>query len=388
MIYLDHAATTPVAPAVLEAAWPWLTSEFGNPSSTHELGLHAHNALENARGKIALWLDCMPSDVIFTSGGTEGDNFALTGLALANPRGKHIISARSEHEAVLGTLAFLEQFHGFEISWLSLDDQGNISLEELDRVLRKDTTLVSLMLVNNEIGTVHPMPEIIQAAHSVGALVHTDAVQAPGWFDIRVGKNGTFVKDVDALTLSGHKFGAPKGSGVTFIRGRLEIEPLLHGGGQEFMKRSGTENVAWAVGLSRAIELLPKTEQSTAHFVAVRDQFIDTVLGSIPEATLTGNPHARHPGIASFTFSGVHGETLLLELEQQHEVFVSSGSACAAGSDDPSHVLIACGVDPAIAQSSVRVSMSYRTTAEEITQASKALVEAVRSIQQRGSQRA
>ena len=230
MIYLDNAATTPVLPAALEAAWPWLTAEFGNPSSTHELGLRARNALEDSRSRIAAWLDCPASDLVFTSGGTEGDNLAITGLAVSNPRGKHIISAPTEHEAVLATLDYLERIHGFEISMLSVDEHGNISLSELQATLRPDTTLVTLMVANNEIGTVHPLAEIIQAAHAVGALVHTDAVQAAGWFDLRVGKNGTAVSGVDALTLSGHKLGAPKGSGVTYIRGRLAVEPLLHGG--------------------------------------------------------------------------------------------------------------------------------------------------------------
>lgn len=379
MIYLDNAATTPVVPAALEAAWPWLTAEFGNPSSTHELGLRAKNALEGARSRIAVWLECPASDLVFTSGGTEGDNLAITGLALANPRGKHIISARTEHEAVLETLAFLEREHGFEITWLTVDSQGNIDLAELSTALRSDTTLVSLMLANNEIGTTHPLPVIIEAAHAVGALVHTDAVQAAGWFDLRVGKNGTLVSGVDALTISGHKLGAPKGSGVTYIRGRLAVEPVLHGGGQEFGRRSGTENVAWAVALATAVQSLPHHEPEALRVSALRDEFISQVLDTVPQAMLTGNPVDRHPAIASLTFAGLNGETLLLELEQ-HGVIVSSGSACAAGSNDPSHVLIACGIEPDIAQTSVRFSFSHNTTAEELHRAADALVEAVASV--------
>ncbi len=384
MIYLDNAATTPVVPAALEAAWPWLTAEFGNPSSTHELGLRAKNALESARSRIAAWLECPASDLIFTSGGTEGDNLAITGLALANPRGKHIISAKTEHEAVLETLGFLERVHGFEITWLTVDSEGNIDLAELSTALRPDTTLVSLMLANNEIGTTHSLPLIIEAAHAVGALVHTDAVQAAGWFDLRVGKNGTLVSGVDALTISGHKLGAPKGSGVTYIRGRLAVEPVLHGGGQEFGRRSGTENVAWAVALATAVETLPDHEPEALRVSSIRDAFISQVLATVPQAVLTGNPVDRHPAIASFTFAGLNGETLLLELEQRG-VIVSSGSACAAGSNDPSHVLIACGIEPDVAQTSVRFSFSHSTTEEELHTALDALFEAVASVSGLGS---
>ncbi|MEY2699113.1 MAG: hypothetical protein RL720_1069 [Actinomycetota bacterium] len=384
MIYLDNAATTPVVPAALEAAWPWLTAEFGNPSSTHELGLRAQAALDDARQRIASWLECPASDLLFTSGGTEGDNVAITGLALANPRGKHIISAKTEHEAVLETLDYLERVHGFEVSWLTVDSQGNIDLAELTTALRLDTTLVTLMLTNNEIGTRHPLPQIIEAAHAVGALVHTDAVQAAGWFDLRVEKNGTVVSGVDALTISGHKLGAPKGSGVTYIRGRLAVEPVLHGGGQEFGRRSGTQNVAWAVALATAIEALPDVATEAARVRQLREGFISEVLKSIPQAALTGNPDLRHPAIASFTFAGLNGETLLLELEQRG-VIVSSGSACAAGSDEPSHVLMACGIDHDVAQTSVRFSFSHHTTAEDLRIAAVALREAVSAVSGLGS---
>jgi cysteine desulfurase len=379
MIYLDNASTTPVVPAALEAAWPWLTAEFGNPSSTHELGLRAKTALESARSRIASWLECPASDLVFTSGGTEGDNLAITGLALANPRGKHIVSAKTEHEAVLETLDYLERMHGFEITWLKVDHQGNIDLAELNKALRSDTSLVTLMLANNEIGTTHPLPQIIEAAHAVGALVHTDAVQAAGWLDLRVGKNGSVVAGVDALTISGHKLGAPKGSGVAYIRGRLAVEPVLHGGGQEFGRRSGTENVAWAVALATAIDILPDVSMEITRVSALRDAFIAQVLTTVPQAQLTGNAVARHPAIASFTFEGLNGETLLLELEERG-VIVSSGSACAAGSNDPSHVLISCGIEPDVAQTSVRFSLSHSTSAEELSTAAAALADAVANV--------
>ena len=383
MIYLDNAATTPVLPAALEAAWPYLTGEYGNPSSTHELGHRAAGALTDARARVARWLDCKPSEVVFTSGGTEGDNLAITGLALANPRGKHLISARTEHEAVLQTLDYLERVHGFEITWLPVDRHGCISLDDLRQALRPDTTLVTLMLMNNEIGTAHPIAEIVELAHAVGALVHTDAVQAPGWYDCRISTLG-----VDALTISGHKLGAPKGSGAVYLRGRLAVEPLLHGGGQERERRSGTENVAWAVALATALEALPaEPELEAARMSALRDEFIAEVLHRIRPSGLSGEAiepddgHAsrRHPAIASFTFPGINGETLLLALEERG-IVVSSGSACAAGSDDPSHVLMACGYDEELARTSVRFSFAHSTSAKDLSHAALMLREAYQSV--------
>jgi len=371
MIYLDNAATTPVRPEALQAAWPWLTSEFGNPSSSHELGNRASGALSTARATVASWLECRPSEVIFTSGGTEGDNLAIMGLALANPRGRHIVSAQTEHEAVLASIDALVRLYDFEVSWVPVSPAGEVTLTDVSTVLRPDTTLVTLMLANNEIGTIHPIAAIAELAHAAGALMHTDAVQAGGWLDTRVTTLG-----VDALTLSGHKLGAPKGSGVTFIRGRLAVEPSLHGGGQEFDRRSGTENVAWAVAFATALTLLGDPEAEGPRVAALRDEFITDVLAKIPRARLTGSVDARHPAIASFTFAGVNGETLLLELEE-HDVIVSSGSACAAGSTDPSHVLLAVGIDPDIAQTSVRFSFSHDTTAADLQLVVGALSDAV-----------
>ena len=360
MIYLDNAATTQVRPEVLQAAWPWLTTEFGNPSSTHELGLSAKNALQDARERVARSLGGRASEVIFTSGGTEGDNLAIIGLALANPRGKHIISARTEHEAVLASLDFLERVHGFEISWLPVDTQGQISLDALHGALRADSTLVSLMLANNEIGTIHPVAAIAVAAHEVGALVHTDAVQAIGWLPVDVADLG-----VDALTLSGHKVNAPKGSGALWLRSGLAVEPLLHGGGQEHERRSGTENVAWAVALASALEALPSSRPTSD----LQEQLVSGILASVSNAALTGpDVGARHPGICSFVFPGINGETLLLELEQRG-VVVSSGAACAAGKDEPSHVLLATGRDESTSRTAVRFSLARETTTQEIAQA-------------------
>jgi len=375
MIYLDHAATTPVFPGALEAAWPWLTSEFGNPSSTHEMGLRASTALEDARRAIANWLEVSAHEVVFTSGGTEGNNLCVIGLALAHPRGRHIISARTEHEAVLGAVEFLERVHGFEVSWLDVDECGRIALEQLDRELRDDTTLVTLMHANNEIGTIHPIAEIAHRVHSVGALLHSDAVQSAAWLDIRPASLG-----VDALTVSGHKLGSPKGSGFVFLRRGVTVEPLLHGGGQEDDRRSGTENVAWAVALATAITaVVPSGEArdvEAARVAHLRNSLVLDVVAAVPEARVSGDPDSCLPSIVAFTFAGLNGESILLELESRG-VLVSSGAACAAGKDDPSHVLLACGRTPDAARTAVRVSLAHTTTETEVAEAARALIDAV-----------
>ena len=376
MIYLDNAATTPVRTEALQAAWPWLTNDFGNPSSTHELGNRASNALDSARERVAHWFGARGSEIIFTSGGTESDNLGIIGLALANPRGKHLVSAKTEHEAVLAAVEYLERVHEFEVTWLPLDDLGSIvdGVNGLVKVLRADSTLVSLMVGNNEIGTLHPIAELAEAAQSVGALFHTDAVQAVGWVDLSVTTLG-----VDALSISGHKFGAPKGSGALYLRGRTKVEPLIHGGGQEQDLRSGTENVAWAVALATALELLPPVEAEARRVAAMRDAFILQVLEAAPNALPTGHPTARLASIASFCFVGVSGESVLVELESRG-VICSSGSACAAGSDEPSHVLVAIGVEPEVAQSAVRFSLSHETTEQELETAVVALSESLAQI--------
>jgi len=383
MIYLDNAATTPVTPQALEAAWPFLTAEFGNPSSSHDLGQRANAALAAARKQVASYFGARASEVIFTSGATEASNLAITGLALANPRGKHLVSARTEHESVLKTLDYLVRVHGFDISWVPVSRDGAIDRHDVAAALRDNTTLVSLMMVNNEIGTVHPIDEFSQLAHEHGALMHSDAVQAVGWFDCDLASLG-----VDALSVSGHKFGAPKGSGVAIVRDPLAIEPLIHGGGQEHDRRSGTENVAWAIAFATALAALPTVvEEESERVTELRDGFIESVLRHIPTAQLTGAspglPAYRHPAIASFVFPGVNGETLLIEAEQRG-VIVSSGSACSAGSDDPSHVLIACGYDDDTARTSVRVSMSHHTVASELEQAAVAIVQAHLAVSQLG----
>jgi len=381
MLYLDNAATTPVRRDVLEAMWPFLTAEFGNPSSHHTVGERAASALADARRTVAEWWGVRASEVVFTSGGTEADNLAVKGIVLARqPRGAHIVSTRIEHEAVLESLLFLERFHDAHVSYVDTDDTGLVTPEALAAVLRDDTVLVSIMLANNEIGTVQDVASLAQVAHGVGAAFHTDAVQAAGWLDLNVASLG-----VDALSVSGHKLGAPKGIGAAYVRARVGVEPVLHGGGQERGWRSGTENVAGAVGMAAAVRAAENERVSaSARVSAVRDRFIAEVLRQVPGALLTGHPTRRLPTIASFCFPGTSGEAVLLELEQRG-VVSSSGSACAAGSDEPSHVLTAIGIDPAIAQTAVRFSLASTTTDEEMADVATALAASVATVSGLGS---
>lgn len=355
MIYLDSAATTATRTEVLEAMWPYLTGEFGNPSSHHELGEAAARALEAARSRVAAWLGCRVSEVVFTSGGTEADNLAIKGIALADPRGRHIVTSAIEHEAVLESCDYLARHHGFEVTVLPVDAEGLVDAAALESALRDDTTLVSIMFANNEMGAVQPVAEFARLAHAVGARFHTDAVQAAGSLELDVRRLG-----VDALSIAGHKLGAPKGVGALFVRGRVPLEPLVHGGGQERGRRSGTENVAGAVGLAAATGVArPPVEAS------LRDGFIAEVLAAVPGAMLTGPRTDRLASNASFCFPGTAGEAILLELGRRG-VICSSGSACAAGNDEPSRVLLAMGIAPEVAQTAVRFSLDASTTAEEL----------------------
>lgn len=375
MIFLDHAATTPVRREALEAMWPYLTGSFGNPSSRHRLGDEAARALAWAREEVAAVLGCRPGDVVFTSGGTEADNLAVKGLALATPRGRHVVISPIEHEAVLESADHLARVHGFDVDPVDVDAGGVVRPAALERVIRPDTTLVSIQLANNEIGTVQPVAELAAIAHAAGALVHTDAVQAAGWLPLSLDDLG-----VDALSLAGHKVGAPKGTGVLAVRGRLPLEPVVHGGGQERGRRSGTENVAGAVAFATALRLADaERADASARVRALADRLIARVVAEVPEAQLTGDRVDRLPGTASFVFPGTAGEAVLLELERDG-VICSSGSACAAGSDEPSHVLTAIGVAPEIAQTAVRFTLGAETTPDEVEEAASAVVRAVGAV--------
>ena len=376
MIYLDQAATTPVRREVLEAMWPFLGPEFGNPSSHHEVGESARRALEQARADVAAVLGCRASEVTFTSGGTESDNAAIKGIALATPRGRHVVVSSVEHPAVLESAQFLGRF-GFEITVVEVDADGMVQPEALAAVLRDDTTLVSIQYANNEVGTIQPVAELSALAAERGVPFHTDAVQAAGWLDLDVGRLG-----VQAMSISGHKVGAPKGVGVLHVQRRVPFEALIHGGGQEGGRRSGTENVAAAVGMATALGLAGGVDNAAA--AGRRDTFISRVLTDVPRARLTGHPRQRLPGSASFVFPGTSGESILLELEA-HGIVCSSGSACAAGSDDPSHVLVAMGLEPEVAQTAVRFTFGRATSTEDLDATASELVRAVATLTPSGA---
>ena len=361
MIYLDSAATTPVRREVLDAMWPYLTAEFGNPSSSHALGHRAAEALKQARATIAAILNCRTSEITFTSGGTEADNLAIKGIALATPRGRHIVTTGIEHEAVLASCDYLQRHHNFEITHVPVDRFGTVSPLAFADALRDDTTLCTVMLANNEVGTIQPIAELAALAHSRNIPFHTDAVQAAGALDLNVATLG-----VDALSISGHKLGTPKGIGALYLRSRIPTEPILHGGGQERGRRSGTENVAGAVGLAKAVELATANlAERMTHLSALRDELIRGIVTGVPSAILTGHPTNRLPNNASFCFPGTSGEAILLQLEERG-ILCSSGSACAAGRDEPSHVLLAMGVPPEVAQTAVRLSLPDALGAESV----------------------
>ncbi|MBG6057871.1 cysteine desulfurase [Cryobacterium sp. MP_M5] len=379
MVYLDNAATTPVRREVLDALWPQLTGGFGNPSSHHQVGEAAAATLLAARTAVAAVLGCRATEVVFTSGGTEADNLAVKGIALGSPRGRQIITTPIEHEAVLESCDYLRRLHGFEITLLDPDASGRVDPEQLRRLLRPETTLVSVQYANNEVGTIQPLRELTAVARAAGVPFHTDAVQAAGWLSLSVAELG-----VDALSLSGHKLGAPQGIGAAYLRRRLVIEPLVHGGGQERGTRSGTENVAGAVALAVALGLAEQERVAASERVTgLRDAFIATVLAGTSAARLTGHPSARLPGSASFVFPGTSGEAVLLELEQRG-IVCSSGSACAAGSDEPSHVLTALGLPAEEALTAVRFTLASGTTAAEAGQAAAAVQDAVAAVQHLG----
>ncbi|MGO2933929.1 cysteine desulfurase family protein [Microbacterium sp.] len=367
MLYLDHAATSPVRPEVLEAMRPYLTGVFGNPSSHHTIGEAAASALEDARARVARVLGMRAGDVIFTAGGTEANNLAVKGIVLAAlQRGKrHLVTSPIEHESILESAAFLERFHGVDVSYVEVDGFGRITPDALAEQLRDDTALVSLGHANNEIGTVQDAAAL--AAVTGKVPLHLDAVQSAGWLPLtRLG--------ADAISIAGHKLGAPKGTGALAVRGRVPLEPLLHGGGQERGRRSGTENVAGAVGLAAALEIAEaERERLAAQVGTLTARFIAGVLDAVPQARLTGDPEHRLPGTASFTFAGTSGEAVLLELERRG-VVSSSGSACAAGIDEPSHVLLACGIAPDVAQTSVRFTFGREPVPDEAPARLAALV--------------
>lgn len=375
MFYLDRAATTPVRREVLEAMWPYLTGTFGNPSSTHAVGDAAARGLADARATVARVLGCRPAEVVFTTGGTEGANTAVKGIALATPRGRHVVTSAVEHEAVLESCRYLERFHGFDVTVLPVDQDGLVDPSVLRAALRPDTTLVTIAHADNEIGTVQDVRALAVVAHEVGARFHTDAVQSAPWLPV-----GLDLLGVDALSVSGHKLGAPKGTGVLAVRAGVQLEPLLHGGGQERGRRSGTEDVAGAVALATAFALVDVVRDDAATTATgTRDAVIAGVLEAVPGSFVTGSRSSRLPGHASFCFPGINGETVLLELEQR-DVVSSSGSACAAGSTEASHVLTALGLPDDVARTALRLTFDAGLAPTDVPVVVQAVMEAVAAV--------
>ena len=363
MIYADHAGTTAVSSRALEAMLPYFTQGYGNPSSLYAFGQQAKSDLEGARITVAQCLNAKPEEIYFTSGGTEADNWALRGvaelMALKGKKTGHIITTAIEHHAILHTAQWLEK-QGYEVTYLPVDGEGRVDPAAVEGAIREDTILISVMAANNEIGTIEPIAEIGAIAKAHKVLFHTDAVQAVGHIPVDVE-----AWNVDLLSLSGHKFGGPKGVGVLYMRKPLRLPPLIHGGGQEKGRRSGTENVPGAVGLAAALkEAVDNLPTESARLAGLRDQLIDG-LTRLPYAKVTGSRKDRLPGTASFVFEGVEGEALLLHLDAKG-ICASSGSACSSASLDPSHVLLAIGLPHAIAHGSLRLSLGPDNTQEDV----------------------
>lgn len=371
-IYMDNAATTRVTEPVFEAMRPYFCETFGNPSSVHAFGREARKAVEQARRQVAAALGAQAGEIYFTGSGTEADNWALRGAAYAQKaRGRHIITTQIEHHAVLHAAEQLEK-EGFEVTYLPVDGDGVVSLEALEKALRPDTTLVSIMAANNEIGAIQPIREAAKLAKAHGALFHTDAVQAIGCVPIDVKADG-----IDLLSLSGHKFHAPKGVGALYIRSGVKLQRLIYGGAQEKTQRGGTENVASIVGMGKAIELaMESMESRNAYVSGLRDRLIEGILRRIPETRLNGHRTQRLSGNVNVSIRYIEGEALLLSLDMKG-IAGSSGSACTSGSLDPSHVLLAIGLPHEIAHGSLRLSLSEENTAEEVDYTIDALVEIV-----------
>ncbi|MHB0976175.1 MAG: cysteine desulfurase NifS [Candidatus Aquicultorales bacterium] len=360
-IYLDHAATTPVDPLVVEAMAPFFTERFGNPSSLYGIGRETKGAIEEAREKVAGLLGAEPSEVFFTSGGTESDNHAIIGTAFANEaKGNHIITTAIEHHAVLESVEYLGK-RGFETTVLPVDEYGLINLDQLRDAITDRTTIVSIMMANNEVGTVHPIAEIGRITREAGVVFHTDAVQAFGHLPIDVKD-----MDIDLLSISGHKLYGPKGTGAIFIRKGTRIHPYMHGGKQESNRRAGTHNVPGIVGLGKAAEVAASEMENEAPRIAsLRDRLIDGIFERIEYVKLNGHPTERLPNNVNVCIEGAEGEAMLLSLDMEG-ICISSGSACTSGTLNPSHVLLAMGVPPEIAHGSLRATLGRTTTPEEI----------------------
>lgn len=360
-IYLDNAATTQVYPEVLEAMVPFFTEYYGNPSSIYSFAGEAGKAVDEARKIIAESIGADSSEIYFTGGGSESDNWALKATAEAySSKGKHIITSKIEHHAILHTCQWLEK-QGFEVTYLDADENGIIQPETLKAAIRPDTILVSIMAANNEIGTIEPIAELGAVAREAGVLFHTDAVQAYGHIPINVDK-----QNIDMMSASGHKVNGPKGIGFMYIRKGIKIRSFVHGGAQERSRRAGTHNVPGIVGFGKAASLaMEHMDERIEYETKLRDHLIERVLKEIPHSRLNGDPIKRLPNNANFCFRFIEGESMLIKLDQ-NGICASSGSACTSGSLDPSHVLLAIGIPHEIAHGSLRITLSEKTTLEDI----------------------
>ena len=371
-VYMDNAATTALRRDVLDAMMPYLTDIYGNPSSLHYFGQEAHKAVENARHQVASALNAEDNEIVFTGCGTEADNMALKGIAEKyQSKGKHIITSSVEHHAILHTCEYLEK-HGFEVTYLPVDEYGMVKAEQVRDAIRSDTILVSIMFANNEVGTIMPIKEIGAVCREKGVFFHTDAVQAVGHVAIDVK-----AMNIDLLSLSAHKLHGPKGGGALYIRKGIVVPPLLHGGAQERRKRAGTENVAGIVGLGKAIEIACSDIEGTAKRMCyLRDKLINGIEASIPEVKLNGHRTERLPGNVNFSIKYIEGESILLMLDI-NGIAASSGSACTSGSLDPSHVLLAMGMPHETAHGSLRLTLGDDTTEDDIDYVLEVLPEIV-----------
>ena len=360
-IYFDHNATTPVRPEVLEAMLPYFGERFGNASSVHTFGREARCALEDAREKVAKAINAQPSEIVFTSGGTEADNTAIKGIAhLLRDKGRHIVTSRVEHKAVLETCKYLEK-EGFEVTYVSVDSTGMVHPQAVEEALREDTVLVSVMHANNEVGTINPIAKIGEICHSRGILFHTDAVQS--FCKVRIDVQAMHI---DLASFSAHKIYGPKGVGALYVRRGVRFTQLLHGGEHERKRRAGTENVAGIVGFGRAVELaMAERDEENRRLISLRDRLWRGIQEKVERVRLNGHPTERLPGTLNVSFEGVEGESVLLSLDMKG-VAASSGSACTSGSLSPSHVLEAMGVPPELAQSAVRFSLGRSNTEEDV----------------------
>ncbi|MBE5821867.1 MAG: cysteine desulfurase NifS [Clostridiales bacterium] len=376
-IYLDHAATTAVDKRVLNEMLPYFSENYGNASSVYGIARKSKQALDEARERVAKVLNSKPEEIYFTAGGSESDNLAIKGIMHANKRkGNHLITTKIEHPAVLNTCKKLEK-EGYEVTYLNVDKDGLISIQELENAIRPTTVLISIMFANNEIGTIQDIEEIGKLARSKGVLFHTDAVQAIGNVRIDVEK-----MNIDALSLSAHKFYGPKGVGALYVRKGIIFHSVIDGGHQEKGKRAGTENVAGIVGLGKAIELIyDEFDSYNAHLIKLRDLYIKKVEEKIPYVKLNGHRTQRLPGNANFSFEFIEGESLLLMLDIKG-IYASSGSACTSGSLDPSHVLLAIGLKHEIAHGSLRTTFGRDNTVQDVDYVVDNLVQIVDRLRQ------